>query len=132
MDMKLDVVGLIVDDMARSLAFYRELGLDLPPEADKESHVETTLAGGIRLTWDTPEVIRSFDPSWTPSTGGQARIALAVQCAAPAEVDSVYAKLTDQGHDGHKDPWDAFWGQRYAIVHDPDGNTVDLYAPLPT
>jgi uncharacterized glyoxalase superfamily protein PhnB len=28
------------------------------------------------------------------------------------------------------EPWDAFWGQRYAVVHDPDGNGVDLFCPL--
>ena len=34
------------------------------------------------------------------------------------------------GHRGHLEPFDAFWGQRYATVLDPDGNGVDLYAPL--
>jgi catechol 2,3-dioxygenase-like lactoylglutathione lyase family enzyme len=29
-----------------------------------------------------------------------------------------------------KEPYDAFWGQRYANVADPDGNAVDLFAPL--
>jgi hypothetical protein len=28
------------------------------------------------------------------------------------------------------EPWDAFCGQRYAEVEDPDGNVVDLFAPL--
>jgi catechol 2,3-dioxygenase-like lactoylglutathione lyase family enzyme len=130
MDLTLDVVGLVVDDMARSLAFYRQLGLDVPAAADKESHVETTLPGGVRLTWDTPEVIRSFDPSWAPASGGRPRIGLAVHCSSPAEVDALYEKLTGLGHEGHKPPWDAFWGQRYAMVHDPDGNGVDLYAAL--
>ena len=60
---RLDLIGIIVDDMARSLAFYRRLGFDLPPEADLESHVESA-AGGLRVAWDTVEVIRSFDPGW--------------------------------------------------------------------
>ncbi len=60
---RLDLIGIVVDDMARSLAFYRELGLDLPPEADAERHVETTLPGGLRMAWDTLEVIRSFQPT---------------------------------------------------------------------
>ena len=46
------------------------------------------------------------------------------------EVDDCYAELIAAGHDGHLEPWDAFWGQRYAVVHDPDGNAVDLFAPL--
>ena len=127
----LDVVGLVVDDMARSLAFYRELGLDLPPEADAEPHAELALANGLRLTWDTVGTIQSFDTAWQPPAGGHGRIGLAFRCDSPAEVDAAYDKLVGLGHDGHLPPWDAFWGQRYAVVHDPDGNTVDLYAALP-
>ena len=56
---------------------------------------------------------------------------IAFRCDRPAEVDAVYADLTGAGYDGHLQPWDAFWGQRYAVVHDPDGNGVDLFAPLP-
>jgi catechol 2,3-dioxygenase-like lactoylglutathione lyase family enzyme len=126
-----DVIGLVVADLPASLAFYRRLGLDIPPEADAEHHVEVSLSGGLRLCWDDIPTIRSFDPSWTPPTGGH-RIGLAFRCADPAEVDRVYADLTGAGHHGHLEPWDAFWGQRYATVHDPDGNGVDLYAPTPT
>jgi uncharacterized glyoxalase superfamily protein PhnB len=39
------------------------------------------------------------------------------------------AELLSLGYEGDKPPWDAFWGQRYAIVRDPDGNTVDLFSP---
>ena len=74
---------------------------------------------------------RSFDPTWTPPTGGGHRIGLAFLCADPAEVDLVYADLVGAGYAGHLEPWDAFWGQRYATVRDPDGNGVDLFARLP-
>ena len=47
-----------------------------------------------------------------------------------AAVDATYGELVDAGYDGHREPWDAFWGQRYAIVLDPDGNSVDLFAAL--
>ena len=40
MTARLDVVGIVVDDMARSLAFYRRLGFNLAPEAGGEPHVE--------------------------------------------------------------------------------------------
>jgi catechol 2,3-dioxygenase-like lactoylglutathione lyase family enzyme len=125
-----DLVGLVVADMAASLAFYRRLGLDIPASADAEQHVEVTLPGGLRLAFDTHEVIRSFDPEFTPEKGGG--VGLAFRCADPAEVDATYAALTGAGHPGHLKPWDADWGQRYACVQDPDGNGVDLFAPLPT
>ncbi|MGC5028647.1 VOC family protein [Micromonospora sp. DT229] len=128
---ELDLIGIVSTDLARSLAFYRQLGLDIPPEAEREPHVEVRLPGGLRLAWDDLATIRSFDPDWTPPVGG-ARVALAFRCADPAEVDRWYAELTAAGAHGHRPPWDAVWGQRYAVVHDPDGNAVDLFAPLPS
>jgi catechol 2,3-dioxygenase-like lactoylglutathione lyase family enzyme len=129
MHARLDLIGIVVADMPRSLAFYRRLGLEIPPAADGEPHVEIALPGGLRLAWDTEETIRSFDPAWTPPSGGH-RLGLAFLLDSPEAVDRAYEELTAHGHGGHKPPWDAFWGQRYAVVHDPDGNPVDLFAPL--
>lgn len=127
---RFDLVGLVVADMARALAFYRRLGLDIPADADAQPHVEFELAGGIRLAWDTVAVVRSFDPAWQPPSGGH-RMGLAFRCDDPAEVDRVYGELVAAGYRGHLAPWDAFWGQRYASLLDPDDNGVDLFAPLP-
>jgi catechol 2,3-dioxygenase-like lactoylglutathione lyase family enzyme len=125
----LGVIGVVVEDMARSLAFYRRLGLDVPDGAEREQHVEVGLPGGLKLAFDTVETIRSFDPSWTPPSGSP-RMGLAFACDSPAEVDKLYGELVAAGYEGHKEPWDAFWGMRYALVHDPDGNGVDLYCLL--
>jgi catechol 2,3-dioxygenase-like lactoylglutathione lyase family enzyme len=127
MTARLDAVGLVVKDMARSLDFYRRLGLETPATADKEPHVEATLPGGLRVLWDTEETILSFDPDWTPPRGGH-RLGFAFRLESPAEVDRTYDQIVALGYGGHKAPWDAFWGQRYAIVIDPDGNHVDLFA----
>ncbi|WP_133741067.1 VOC family protein [Actinorugispora endophytica] len=127
-----NAIGIAVSDMARSLAFYRRLGLDIPAGADSEPHVEVRLDGGTRLLFDTDDVIRSFDPGHDPEalTPGGGRLGLAFACDTPAAVDSAYADLVASGCKSHLEPWDAFWGQRYAVVYDPDGNSVDLYAPL--
>lgn len=130
MTARIDLIGFVVADMARSLDFYRRLGLDIPAGAESEDHVETTLAGGIRLGWDTIEVVKGFDEEWTAPVGGH-RMVPAFLCDSPAEVDALFAELVAAGAEPHKQPWDAFWGQRYAIVKDPDGNSVELFAPLP-
>lgn len=119
-----------VADVPASLAFYRLLGLDLPAEADSQPHVEATLQGGVRLMWDTPEVLRSIDPDWTPPSGAQ-RMTLAFLCGSPQEVDETHALITAAGYATRMKPWDAEWGQRYAVVVDPDGNNVDLFASIP-
>ena len=128
MQLQLDVVGLVVTDMAATLAFYRRLGLDIPAEADSAPHAEVALPGGLRLTFDTVEVIASFDPEFTLTPGGAS---LAFLADSPQGVDDTYRELMAAGYHGHLPPWDAFWGQRYAVVHDPDGHTVDLFAALP-
>ena len=127
---RLDLIGLVVADMAASLAFYRRLGLDIPADADAAPHVEVALLGGLRLAWDTEENVRSFAPDWKPPHGGN-RAGLAFLLPDPAAVDTAYAELTGAGYHGERPPWDAFWGQRYAVVHDPDGLSVDLFAPTP-
>jgi uncharacterized glyoxalase superfamily protein PhnB len=127
---KLDAFGIVVSDMARSLAFYRHLGLEFPDGAESEGHVEAQLGGGIRFLLDTEDVMRSFDPEWKRPTDGH-MVGGAFHCETPEEVDAVYADLLEAGGTTHKEPWDAFWGQRYAQVKDPDGTVVDLYAPLP-
>ena len=111
MQVQLDVIGMVVQDMGKALAFYRELGFDLPSEADGEPHVEGQLRGGLRLAWDTVETIHSFDPDWRPPSGGPG-IALSFLVDSPADVDALYARMTGLGYEGHKEPWDAFWGMR--------------------
>ena len=128
MSPQLDLVGIVVKDMKAALDFYRALGLAIPEGAEKEDHVELKV-GGLRFAWDEISVIQSFDPDWTPPTGGH-RMSLAFLCANPAEVDETYKHITSLGYRSHKAPWDAFWGQRYATVLDPDGNGVDLFAAL--
>ena len=126
MSARFEAIGVVVDDLARAVAFYRELGLDLP---EGEGHVESQLPGGLRFMLDSEETIRSFDPEWQPPSGGP-RIAVAFRCDSPAEVDETYRRLLGAGGSSHKEPWDAVWGMRYAQVKDPSGNIVDLFADL--
>ena len=77
---------------------------------------------------DGEDVIKSFRADWTREAGNQ--VALAFECASPAEVDGIYKRVTEAGFEGEKEPWDAFWGQRYAQLKDPNGVPVDLYAAL--
>ncbi|HEY3780495.1 MAG TPA: VOC family protein [Fimbriimonadaceae bacterium] len=128
MKIDLNMIGLVTADMAESLRFYKTLGLNTPEYSSEEPHLETTLPSGIRLAWDTLELIKQLEPDWVSPVGH--RIGLAFLCENAAEVDSAHTKVTLAGFKSHKEPWDAFWGQRYAQVIDPDGNIVDLFAWL--
>jgi uncharacterized glyoxalase superfamily protein PhnB len=124
---ELNAIGIVASDVARSIAFYRLLGVDVPEEG--EGHIEATLPSGTRFMLDEESVVKSFRPDWTRETGNQ--LALAFECSSPAEVDELWHRAKDAGFEADKEPWDAFWGQRYAQLRDPDGVPVDLFARLP-
>ena len=123
-----DAIGIIATDMTKTLDFYRLLGLDIPEGAESEGHVEAVLAGGFRVMFDSVEVIESFS-SYEPPAGGR-NVGFAFRCDSPADVDATFEAVAGAGYEAKESPFDAPWGQRYATVFDPDGNPVDLYAPL--
>lgn len=114
--------------MRESVRFYRELGVDVADPDSAEDHHETTLPNGLRLMWDTVELIRKLDPDWQQPRGH--RIAIAFECESPDDVNETHARVMEAGFNSKTEPYDAFWGQRYATLLDPDGNAVDLFASL--
>lgn len=131
MSARFDAIGMVVSDMAASVAFYRRLGFAFPEGAETQGHVEAELPGGLRFMMDTEEVVRSFHTEWRPPAAGEGRTSLALRCDSPADVDSLFGEMAAAGGRFELKPFDAVWGQRYAVLLDPDGNGVDLFAPLP-
>ena len=127
MEIRLDAVGIVVSSIHRSVEFYRLLNVPFAEPGDGDHH-EATLPSGLRLMLDTEELVKSIDDDWSPPIGQ--RIGIAFHCGDAAGVNDTYQEVLDAGLEGKKEPWDAFWGQRYAQVQDPDGNIVDLFAPL--
>jgi catechol 2,3-dioxygenase-like lactoylglutathione lyase family enzyme len=123
---QLNAFGIVASDMARSIAFYRLLGLDVP-ETPEEGHIDTFLPNGLRFMLDAEETILSFNPTWVRARGNQ--LGLAIECDSPQELDELHAQVAAAGFDA-EEPFDAVWGQRYCELRDPDGNPVDLYAAL--
>jgi catechol 2,3-dioxygenase-like lactoylglutathione lyase family enzyme len=123
-----DMVGMVVRDMAAALRFYRLLGLDIPEGVEGEPFVDV-VSNGYRISWNTLEMIKGIYPDWVAEPVGQ-RLSLAFKCDSPAEVDALHQQIVAAGYSSHREPWDAFWGQRYAVVVDPDGALVDLFAAL--
>jgi uncharacterized glyoxalase superfamily protein PhnB len=123
-----DLVGMVMRDMACRAALLSFARTEHSPNMNTEPHVEVVLPGGFRIAWDSLEMITGIDPEWIEPVGQW--ITLAFKCESPADVDALYEQVLQNGYGGHKAPWDAFWGQRYAVVDDPDGNRVDLFAGL--
>ena len=123
----LDQINLVVSDMAASLAFYRRLGVDIPdrmPQWDPH-HRSANVAGGLDFDLDSA----AFARDWNEGSRGPACV-VGFKLASSDAVDALFADLTGAGYRGQQPPFDAFWGSRYAIVEDPDGNPVGLMGPL--
>ncbi len=123
---ELAALGIVTKNMAEAVRFYRLLGVDVPdPEGD---HLDATIPNGLLLMWDTVELIKRLDPERQEPRGD--RIALAFDCGSPAGVDETHAKVVGAGFRSKEEPYDAFWGERFATVLDPDENPVALFAQL--
>lgn len=124
--MKLNAVGVTATDLRRSAEFYRLLGFEFEDFADDAMHVSTVeTAGAARLMIDDVSIVREIIGE-EPRPGNHS--VAAIEFDAPAEVDAVAERVRESGFRVVKEPWDAFWGQRYAVVEDPAGYRVDLYA----
>jgi uncharacterized glyoxalase superfamily protein PhnB len=123
----LDQINLVVSDMEASLAFYRRLGVDIPdrmPQWDPH-HRSANVGGGLDFDLDSA----AFARDWNEGSRGPACV-VGFKLASSDAVDALFADLTGAGYRGQQPPFDAFWGSRYAIVEDPDGNPVGLMGPL--
>jgi catechol 2,3-dioxygenase-like lactoylglutathione lyase family enzyme len=125
----LHTISITVKDLGKSLDFYRTLGLMIPEGQDNEHHVEFTSENGYSIGFIPESTMLHTDPTWTAPMGNN-RIGLQFACNSASEVDEIYQKLVTAGHRSFKEPWDAFWGQRFAQIIDPDGNNVGFFAPL--
>jgi uncharacterized glyoxalase superfamily protein PhnB len=120
---------LTVEDMDASLAFYRRLGLSVPDLEPGGTHVEINVGGVIFVSLSTVELTVSYDPGYRPRNLPPGSV-MQFHLAGVGGVDRLYADMTAAGYHGHLAPFDAFWGNRYAEIDDPDGNVVGIHGPL--
>lgn len=126
--MKIDAIPVKSKNFKETVKFYTLLGFNFPPFTDTDDHLEPiTKDGEVRLMIDDPKLLKELTgrDSQPPTHSS-----FAILCATPQEVDATVQTIKDNGYTIVKEPWDAFWGQRYAIVQDPDGYRIDLFASL--
>lgn len=131
----LNQLNLVVRDMEAALAFYRRLGVEIPDPTvwrtgSGAHHAEVAMPNGVHLEFDSIELARSYNAGCREPAGGASRSVVGFSLPSRDAVDELYAELTAAGYRGRQPPYDTFWGARYAIVADPDGNDVGLMSPL--
>jgi hypothetical protein len=128
MGLELYMVGVVVEDMHRAAEFYRRLGVDVPEDAESKEHVEIAMSG-LTFFLNTKQANARWDPAKTEASGGY-RIVLEFYLETQAALDAKYEELTGFGYAGHCAPYDVTPTLRFAMVDDPDGNTILLSASV--
>lgn len=125
---RLEQVNVVVRDMDAMAAFYEKLGVDLREGTSEWSahHRNTGVIDGVDFDLDSA----SFASVWNAGWPGGRGVVLSFRVDDRASVDQVYEELTRAGCEGQQPPYDAFWGVRYAVVSDPDGNAVGIMSPV--
>ena len=126
----LHMLNVLVRDMAASVEFYRRLGVVAPDVGDGSGvHRQLRMPNGFSLELDTADSARVWHAGWRADPAS-VRVVIGFALPTREAVDQRYAELTAAGYVGRQPPFDAFWGARYAIVADPDGNDVGLMSPI--
>lgn len=121
---RLDQVNIVVGDMEASAAFYGALGLDLSDGgmAEWAPHHRDARTDAADVDLDSEAFASQWNEGWPGGTG----VVLGFRVDHRDDVDRLHAELTAAGHRSQSEPYDAFWGSRFAAITDPDGNTVAI------
>ncbi len=126
----LNQLNIVAKDFDATLAFYRRLGIVIPEEVARDGirHAEVVLPCGLTLEFDNRALAQSYNAAWRGAEGSSSAL---IGFALPSReaVDRLYLELTIAGYTPRQPPYDAFWGSRYAVIADPNGNDVGLMSP---
>jgi predicted lactoylglutathione lyase len=118
-------INFIVTDLTRATAFWRLLGWDSSPRHREAAVV--SFPNGMNVVLHEPAFAQLWDPAYAgPNTGSTV---VDINLSSREAVDDAHARVVAAGHASSVAPWDTFFGARYAIVCDPDGNRIGLKSP---
>ena len=125
-------LNIVAKDMNATLAFYRKLGVDIPDTAvwgtsTGAHHITIPLRTPVTMELDSTSLAGVYNTSYDADDVHRTVIGFSLETRDA--VDEVFAEMTADGYKGVQTPWDAFWGARYAILEDPEGNHVGIMSP---
>jgi len=131
-------LNIVSGDPAASIEFYRRLGVEIPEEnvwrtpsgIHHVNSAEQNSEGTVCVEIDSTKFAQLWNPAWRDQPDLRGRIVIGFSVPTRGAVDDVYRAMIGAGHRGLRDPHDAFWGARYAILEDPDGIAVGIMSPM--
>lgn len=126
--MNISAIGVTSKDLKKTVKFYETLGFVFPEFKEDEDHIESTSSkNGLRLMIDDYKIVEEIIGEKPKASNHSV---FAIEADSPKDVDNMVDKLRENNYIIKKEPWDAFWGQRYAVVQDPDGYLIDIFKNL--
>ena len=118
-------VNFIVTDLERAKEFWELLGWSSTP---RHAHAAVlSFPNGMNVVLHEPEFARRWDPAYSCPAAGSTVVD--VNLSSREAVDDAHARVVAAGFASSVEPWDTFFGARYAIVCDADGHRIGLKSP---
>lgn len=124
--MKLDGIGLFVNDMGAMIRFYRDvLGFEIQ-ESEDAVNVYLIKDGTLFMLYERKnfETMTSRKYEYIKGFNGHFEIALYVDTFE--EVDRRYQEVVSKGAVSVLEPTTEPWGQRTCYIADPEGNLIEI------
>lgn len=124
-------VNIVAEHYEETLAFYRLLGLNIPEVLAKHENTKhaPALNADTSFAIDNGDLANIYNAGWRKGKSRKS-VLLTAQVSSRNDVDQTFNSLIAAGHGAVQIPYDAFWGARYAIVSDPEGNWVGIESPM--
>ncbi len=128
-------INVVVSDMAATVEFFRLLELDVPepfewPAGSGAEHIDDIPSEAhCYMAFDNHPMATIWTDGLQPARSG-VNVVVGLMVKTRDDVDRLYERVRAAGHPVGQEPYDAFFGSRYAIVIDPDGNHVGLKSPI--
>ncbi|MGN7190507.1 MULTISPECIES: VOC family protein [unclassified Curtobacterium] len=122
--MSFSSIRIVTDDLDGLVAFYERV---TGQRAERPAPVFARFSGpGATLAIASTATVAMLGGALTPATNRSVFIEFEV-----ADVDGRFAALELDGDDVVLEPSTMPWGNRSALVRDPDGNVVNLFSAPP-
>lgn len=126
-------INIVAKNFEETQRFYRLLGFEISEPLTQPPGALHATANSEWLDFaiDNEHLARLYNAGWRGDAPKSA-VMLTAYVSSRAEVDQMYAELISAGYQSKQAPYDAFWGARFAVVCDPEGNDVGLESPTNT
>lgn len=124
--MKLDGVGLFVEDMPTMVRFYRDvLGFEIAEE-ENATNVYLIKNGTLFMLYRRRDFEKMTSRKYEYLKGFNGHFEIALYVDTFEEVDKEYAQAIAKGAQSVLEPTTEPWGQRTCYIADPEGNLIEI------